>query len=95
MNKGFRLIGFVEAISFVALLGVAMPMKYFLHHPHATRVPGMIHGILFLAYIGLAHALSDREKWPQKKLMHAYLASVLPLGTLIFDRKYLGTAQIS
>lgn len=85
MHKLFRLTGFAEAFSFIYLLGVAMPQKYLENNPIATKTPGMIHGILFIAYVVLAYNLSNQEKWTQKKLWMAYIASVLPFGTLVFD----------
>jgi len=45
-----RIAGIIEGISFLLLLGLAMPMKYFAGQPQYVRVIGMIHGMLFLAY---------------------------------------------
>ena len=89
MKKILRTVGVLEAISFLVLLGVAMPMKYYLGVPEATKVPGMVHGMLFLAYIGLVLQVSENEGWARKQFWLACIASVLPLGTLIFDFKFL------
>ncbi len=91
MMKWFRTVGLLEGLSFLVLLGIAMPMKYALGMREATQIPGMIHGLLFLGYIGLAHHMSDQENWPRKKLLLAYVASGLPFGTIVFDRKFLKT----
>ena len=88
-KKTFRILGLLEALSIIALFGIAMPMKYWFTFPEATRIPGLVHGILFLGYIGLATQLAAREQWSKKQLYHAYLAGVAPLGTLVFDWKYL------
>ena len=93
MKKAFRAIGFLEAFSFLYLLCVAMPMKYKFGHHDATKVPGMIHGLLFMTYVTLAYRLADLERWPRKELHSAFLASVLPLGTLFFDHRYLRSAK--
>jgi len=85
----FRVLGLLEGLSFIALLGIAMPMKYILGVSGATQVPGMVHGILFLAYLGMALQRSDEENWPTKKLFLAVLASIFPLGTFVFDYKFL------
>ena len=45
-----RRIGYAEAISFLVLLGVAMPLKYLAGMPMAVKVVGWIHGVLFVAY---------------------------------------------
>ena len=49
----FRIIALAEGISFLTLLFVAMPMKYFMGMPEVVRVVGSIHGGLFLLYVGL------------------------------------------
>ena len=53
----FRMIALAEGISFLTLLFIAMPMKYFMGMPEVVRVVGSIHGVLFLLYVGLLAAL--------------------------------------
>jgi len=90
MERIFRTTGFLEAASFLILLGISMPLKYYFGIAAATKIPGLVHGILFLIYVALATQLAGERQWPKKKLLLAYLASVLPFGTLVFDRKFLG-----
>lgn len=89
MLKGFRVLGYLEGISFLLLMLLAMPLKYFLHEPMAVRVIGSLHGLLFVAYCGLALVLFYRAKWTPMQLLLCWLLSCLPLGTFWFDRKYL------
>ena len=89
MSQLFRYTGWLEGISFLGLLGIAMPLKYAYGMPEAVSVVGMAHGVLFMVYVALAFGLSDQENWPRRKLGYAVLASVLPLGTFVFDRKFL------
>jgi len=89
MQKTLKTLAVLEGLSFIALLGVAMPLKYVYAMPHATRYPGMVHGILFLAFIFYAHYVAETEIWPMRKRIAAFLAAVLPLGTFWFDWKYL------
>ena len=49
----FRMTALAEGVSFLTLLFVAMPMKYFMGMPEVVRVVGSIHGGLFLLYVGL------------------------------------------
>ena len=49
--KVFKLISILEALSFIVLLLIAMPVKYLLGNPELVRVVGMAHGILFVLYI--------------------------------------------
>jgi integral membrane protein len=44
----FRMIGIAEGISFLVLLLVAMPLKYFFNFPEAVKVVGWAHGALLL-----------------------------------------------
>jgi integral membrane protein len=88
MKKVFRFIGWMEALSFLALLGIAMPMKYLYEMPTATKIPGMVHGLLFMIYISLASQVAQKDQWSRKQLWTAYFASIFPLGTILFDYKY-------
>jgi integral membrane protein len=84
----FKTIGIAEGVSFLVLLGIAMPLKYGLGLPVATQIAGSIHGALFIAYIVLATKFARERNWPGRVLFHAYVASVVPCGTFIFQRKY-------
>ncbi len=87
--KSFRTIGFLEGASFLLLLFIAMPLKYSWGYPLAVRVVGMAHGGLFVAYVFLAFEAASDFGWSRKKLGLSLLASLLPFGTFVFDRKYL------
>jgi integral membrane protein len=70
----------------IVLLGIAMPLKYFMDMPMAVKITGYIHGFLFIAFVGLAwNVKNDLNKnfiWFGKAL----LASLLPFGTFVLDR---------
>ncbi len=42
-----RVSGFIEGISYILLLGIAMPLKYWAGFPEAVKVVGMLHGVLY------------------------------------------------
>lgn len=80
-----RLIGLVEGVSFLALLLVAMPLKYALGRPEAVKVVGWAHGVLFMLFLlALFQAASERE-WPLRRIALGFVAAVVPLGTFFFD----------
>lgn len=84
-----RVIGFWEGVSFLVLLGIAMPLKYFAGWPLGVRVVGMAHGILFMLYLWAAiQAAIDRD-WPWKRTALVLLASVLPAGPFVIEAKIL------
>lgn len=89
MKSIFRTIGIAEGLSFLTLLGIAMPLKYVWGEPLAVRIVGWIHGMLFIAYVYLANRLAHEESWPPKRFWAACLAAILPFGTFVFDRRFL------
>lgn len=84
-----RVIGWWEGVSFLVLLGVAMPLKYFAGEPLAVRVVGMAHGVLFMLYVLAALQAALAHDWPWKRTALVLLASVLPAGPFIVDAKIL------
>ena len=92
MLHKFRIIGWLEGSSLLTLMLIAMPLKYIWHHPEPVRIVGSLHGGLFLLYVGLATLLYKRDRWSKKELFLAYVLSVVPTGTFIFDHKYLAKA---
>ena len=85
----FRKIGFAEAISFLLLVGIAMPLKYVFEIPEAVRYLGWAHGILFVAYCYMVIQAGQEFRWSFGKLFLAFLAALLPFGPFLFDRLYL------
>jgi integral membrane protein len=61
--KRFRLIAMLEGISYLVLLCIAMPLKYYAGMPGAVRIVGMAHGVLFVAYGVLVAVLVLRRVW--------------------------------
>lgn len=84
-----RVIGWWEGVSFLVLLGVAMPLKYFADLPLAVRVVGMAHGVLFLLYVLAAMHAALEHNWPWKRTLIVLAASVLPAGPFIVDARIL------
>jgi len=87
--KTFRIISILEALSFLALLGIAMPLKYIWDMPEMVRIVGMAHGILFVLYIGGAIFIKELLNWPLKTLLIVMLCSILPFGPFYAEKKYL------
>ena len=81
----FRLLGIVEGISFLLILGVTMPLKYAYDTPGPNKVLGMAHGVLFIAYCFYALSWKWERGWSWGKLGLAWLASVVPFGTFAAD----------
>ena len=82
-----RLTGITEGISFLLLLFIAMPLKYIAHLPEPVKIMGWIHGILFILYIFALVNVKFSLRWSLVRVLVAFLASLLPFGTLILDIK--------
>lgn len=85
MMKCFRITVYLEGISLLILLGIAMPLKYVYGEPMAVKVAGWIHGLLFIAYAGCLASIRTEHHWPMRRVLLAFLAAVLPFGTFVFD----------
>jgi integral membrane protein len=84
-----RVIGWWEGVSFLVLLGIAMPLKYFAGYPQAVRVVGMAHGVLFLLYLWAAIQAALERDWTWKRTALVLVASLLPAGPFVIDAKIL------
>ncbi len=84
----FKIISWFEGISYLLLLFLATPYKYFYHNDTYVKMLGMPHGILFILYVVLAYFIKQELQWNKKTFIKVLVASVLPLGTF-FIGKYL------
>tara|TARA_R110000868_G_scaffold46976_4_gene154601 strand:- start:105 stop:401 length:297 start_codon:yes stop_codon:yes gene_type:complete len=89
----FRIVAFLEGISYILLLFIATPIKYLAGNPEYVKLLGMPHGLLFMGYIILAFMLKKDMNWNNKTFGLVLLAAIIPFGTFYIDRKYLKTAH--
>ena len=82
-----RNLGFLEGLSMIALIFVAMPIKYIGGNPEPVRWVGLIHGVLFLIYFLGATGMAHDRGWPMQRLLLLYVASVIPFGPFLLDRR--------
>ena len=81
-----RLVGIAEGVSFLLLLGIAMPLKYVWGQPLAVRIVGLIHGLLFLWFCGVLLNAKEAAGWDLKKAGWILIAALLPFGPFVIDR---------
>ena len=89
MKTLFRVIAFLEGVSYILLMSVGLYFKYQLADPSYVKLLGMPHGLLFISYLILAFLIKDGEQWKNKDFGIILLASILPFGTFYIDWKYL------
>jgi integral membrane protein len=82
-----RRIAFLEGISFLVLLCIAMPLKYLAHLPLAVLIAGSIHGVLFLIFCGALLRTMRLAKWPVSRCAVVFVAALLPCGPFVIDRR--------
>ncbi|MEZ4443752.1 MAG: DUF3817 domain-containing protein [Polyangiaceae bacterium] len=82
-----RLIGKIEAVSFLLLLGVAMPLKYLAGQPMAVKIAGWIHGVLFVAFVASLLQVATDRSWPLRRSAMVFVAALLPFGPFVIDRR--------
>jgi integral membrane protein len=81
------MIALAEGVSFLTLLCIAMPMKYFMGMPEVVRIVGSLHGGLFVLYVGLLAMLHVRQRWSFMFSLYAFVASIIPFGTFVLDKQ--------
>ena len=84
-----RLIAFIEGTSFLILLFIAMPLKYFYDQPQAVRSVGMVHGLLFVLYVLYVFLTKIEHRWNVSKTLRLLLISFIPFGNFYADQKWL------
>ena len=83
----FRKVAVAEGISYLLLLFVAMPLKYWADLQLYVKYTGWAHGLLFVLYGATLIMAWQEQKWKFGKAALIFLASLLPFAPFIVDRK--------
>jgi integral membrane protein len=83
----FRKVAVAEGISYLLLLFVAMPLKYWADLPLYVKYTGWAHGLLFVLYAATLVMAWQEQKWKFGKAVLIFLASLLPFAPFIVDRR--------
>jgi integral membrane protein len=91
----FRVIAFVEGLSYLTLLGIAMPLKYIGKMPLPNKIVGWIHGALTVLFVLHLLQVWIERGWSFKRVVLMFIASLLPGGTLVTEyRSVLGEQSL-
>ena len=85
----FRITAFLEGLSYILLLGVGVPLKYFQNNDAIVKAIGMPHGLLFIFYVFASYVIKQKLNWSIKTYAIIISAAVIPFGTFYTDLKYL------
>lgn len=88
-----RVLAILEGISFLSFI-ITMPLKYMHDILLPNKIVGILHGVLFIAYVFCVYWASTEVKWSGQTKFWAYVASLLPFGTFVADAKIFKPAQI-
>jgi integral membrane protein len=80
-----RLVAFIEGCSYLLLLGVAMPLKYFAGLPLAVKIVGAVHGGLFLLFCAALFWAMKAARWSMLWAGVVFASSLVPFGTFVID----------
>lgn len=80
-----RAVALIEGISFIMLLGIAMPLKYFAGMPQAVTLAGWLHGMLFIAFCIALTQAHQEAKWNFWRTGTVLIAALLPFGPFVID----------
>lgn len=92
-QKRFRFIAYIEGWSYIILLFVAMPLKYWADLPMAVRIVGLMHGALFVGFCISLLEMVIRFRWSLIKILLVFLSSLIPFGTFYMDRQLFGKSK--
>jgi integral membrane protein len=84
-----RIIAFLEGISLLLLIFIAVPLKYFADNPAMVKAMGPIHGTLFLLFIYNTISVGIEQRWKRDTITKVLLACIIPFGTFYIDKKVL------
>lgn len=92
--RRLRILAYLEGISFLLILCVSMPLKYYFGMPAPNLVIGMLHGLLFIAYCIYVLVVRAEYKWGRSTTFLALLASLVPFGTFVADARIFKPAMV-
>jgi len=80
-----RLFSLLDGLSFIILLYFAIYEKRILGDETAVRTPGMIHGVIFTAFLVLLYLTMEKRKWPLKRAALVFICSLIPFAPFFLE----------
>lgn len=87
MVQRLRQLGWVEGLSLIVLVAIAVPLKYMGGMPIYVRVVGPIHGFFFTIYCIQLVLISKKLEWSMDKALLYFVAALIPFGMLMVDKR--------
>ena len=91
-----RVIGYLEGISLLVLVFIAVPVKYYFGNPFLSEVLGPVHGAIFLLFLFNTLSVGVEQNWKFKTTTwRVIVACFIPFGTFYIDSKILSKLKES
>jgi integral membrane protein len=84
--RALRIVAVAEAVSWLLLI-VATMVKYSADAPLGVHIMGPVHGVLFLAYVGLALDVRSRLGWDARTSLIVLADAIIPGGGFVVARR--------
>ncbi|QEC53809.1 integral membrane protein [Anseongella ginsenosidimutans] len=88
-----RIIGFLEGISLLVLVFIAVPLKYGWNEASLVKMIGPVHGLLFLLFVFTTLGVGIEKNWSRPVTWKVLIACMIPFGTFYIDRTILKKMQ--
>lgn len=90
--KRFRVVSYIEGLSYLVLLFIAMPIKYIGENPYPVKVIGMTHGVLFILFVLVLWDAMRKYEWNTNFSSKLFIYSLIPFGSFVIERKVKASA---
>ena len=82
----FRLISYIEGISYLFLIFIAMPLKYLEGNLIIMKIIGMGHGVLFILFCIFLFNYSRKYKIKKELVIDYFIYSLSPFSFLLIEK---------
>lgn len=84
--QGMRKASLAEGITLLALLFIAVPLKYLAGFSAATLIMGPIHGAAFLIFLWMLVQSQTTKGWSSGDRLRLLVAAFIPFGAIASGR---------
>jgi len=88
MDRLVRAASLIEGLSYLLLLGIAMPLKYAWGYPLAVQIAGSLHGGLFVVLLLAVGAALIRGRIRVHEGFMVMALSLVPFGAFFLEWKW-------
>lgn len=82
----FRVISYIEGISYLILIFIVMPLKYLEGNLLVMKIIGMGHGVLFVLFCIFLFTYSKKYNLTKELSIDYFVYSLSPFGFLLIEK---------